>query len=239
MAIDDKQWNPDGIIVIDTEAPSLETQPFAVAAVIYDHHTRRIVRSWTRRCPTPINCNEWVKEHVLPVLDHPKTGIPVDTPSYTALCDAWRRFYGPYRRTHPVMTHVSWPLESRFLHDAHRGQVNTTGPYPLLDLATTLYDAGRDPRSVDAYLESIRRDVDGIPHHPLHDARVALEAWLDLTNRRATAYRRAAWHPMTWFRRARCPPQDLPSRQGLTETLLVDHGRKIWRCTRCGHIWSI
>lgn len=232
-------WDPDGLIVLDTEAPALDAPPFALAAIVYNLRTQQIVRSWTRRCPTPATCTNWVKEHVLPILDHPKTGVPVDTTSYSNLCTAWREFYAGYRGTHAVLTHVAWPLEAGFLADAHRGQVQRTAPYPLLDLATTLADHGHDPRSVDDYLDSVGIHLDGDPHHPLYDCHATLEAWRHLSETRAAAYRRAAWHPLTWFKRSRCPHQDLPTRQGTIETLLVDSGRKLWRCTLCGHIWSI
>ncbi len=239
MPITYKQWDPEGLLVVDTEAPSLDAPPFAIAAIVYDFRTQRVSRSWTRRCPTPATCNEWVKEHVLPALDHPKTGVPVDTTSYAELCKAWREFYSGYRGTHAVICHVDWPLEARFLDDAHRGQVQHSGPLPLLDLATSLADAGYDPRSVDDYLDRAGIHLDGDPHHPLYDCHASLEAWLHLAETRARAYRRAAWHPLTWFKRSRCAHQDLATRQGTTETLLVDGGRKLWRCTQCGHTWSI
>jgi hypothetical protein len=233
------RWDPEGLIVIDTEAPSLDAPPFAVAGIVYDFATRRVSRSWTSRCPTPATCTDWVKEHVLPVIDDPRTGVPVDVSSYGGLCRAWREFYGPYRTTHAVLAHVAWPLELGFLADAHRDQVQHSGPYPLIDLATTLADHGHDPRSVDSYLAAAGVEIVGVPHHPLYDAHAALAAWRHLSSTRAKAYRRAAWHPRTWSKRSRCPHQDIPSRQGTLETLLVDSGRKLWRCTLCGHIWSI
>jgi hypothetical protein len=241
VAITSTEWNPDGIIVVDTEAPNLDGPALAVAAVVYNDRTGRITRSWTSRCPTPNTCSPWVKKHVLPVIDDPKTGVPVDADSYPAMCAAWRRFYARYRTTHAVLTHVAHPLETGFLADAHHGRTQDPGPYPLLDVATVLYHAGHDPRSVDAYLDTVREhlDIEGTPHHPLYDARVTLAAWLHLRRDRAAAYRRAAWRPLTWRRRARCPHQHLPTREGTIATLLVDHGQKIWRCTTCGQTWSI
>jgi len=239
MPITPDRYDPDGLVIVDTEAPALDARPFVIAALVYHLRTNRVTQLWTRRCPPDRPCNEWVQEHVLPVLDDPNTGISVDTVSYRAMLREWRNFYAPYRDTHAVLTHVGWPLEAILLDDAHRGEFMTSAPFPLIDLATTLFDAGHDPRSVDAYLAEVRGEIDGIEHHPLHDARTILAAWQRLRECRIDAYRGATRSPATWLRRSRCPHQDLATRAGTIETMLVDGGRKIWRCTQCGHMWQL
>jgi hypothetical protein len=227
-----------GVIVLDCEAPHLEAPAFAAAAIVHDYATSRVTHTWVARCPPTEEYSPWVREHVLPVLDAPGTGIPTTLADYPDLLGAWREFYADYHKTHEVLVHVGWPAETRFLSDAHQGLVMGAGPYPLLDVATSLADAGRDPLSVHTYLWNRGIQIHGTPHHPLYDCRATLAAWLDLADARHQAIRRAAWHPMTWWRRSRCPHQDVTTGRGTLDTLHADHGQKLWICTTCGYVTS-
>lgn len=177
-------WKPNVIISIDCESNGLEGEVFAVAAIAYSTERMRAISEWTCRCPVAGPIDPWVEQNVLPVLDDPKTGIPVTVDTYQELCSEWRKFYEPFHRwgaNHALVGHMVWPVETRFLSDAHHGEVMSTGPYPLIDVAGALAAFGYDPTSVDRYLERWDRQPDGPSHHPLNDASAALRAWLFLT----------------------------------------------------------
>lgn len=163
------------VISLDCEANGLHGQVFAVAAAIYEDG--RAAGAWQRRCPIGGSVDPWVAENVLPGL----TDMPVLCGSYPGLLAAWLAFVGAYDlRSTLVVTHVPWPVEARFLWDAH-GAEPFSGPYPLVDVASMLLAHREAPRSVDAYLDQmgIVRPV-GSPHHPLYDARAAALAYFHL-----------------------------------------------------------
>lgn len=116
-------------------------------------------------------------ENVLPGL----FDMPVLCGSYPGLLSAWLMFIGGYDlRQTTVITHVPWPVEARFLWDAH-GSEPFSGPFPLLDVASMLAARGHDPTSVEKYLDWAGLDrPEGSPHHPLYDARAAALVYFDL-----------------------------------------------------------
>lgn len=120
----------------------------------------------------------WVRDNVLPAIEH----IPAAIRSYTGLLQVWNGICQTYRdesETVRVLTHIPWPVEARFLLDAHPEPF--TGPYPLLDVTGHLDQAGYDPTSVDAYLKARGIPLpEGSPHHPLFDSRSAALAFHDL-----------------------------------------------------------
>lgn len=165
------------LISLDCEANGLHGQLFAVAAVLYDDG--REVDRLLVRCPIVGEVDPWVAANVLPAIaDMPERG----NGTYEWLLSRWRDWYsrraqGPSSR---VVCHVAWPIETRFLWDAHRGKP-FSGPFPLLDVASTLDAYGHDPTSVDGYLLAAGVPLpDGSPHHPLYDCRAAALAYLHL-----------------------------------------------------------
>lgn len=185
------------VISLDCETNGLGGQAFAVAAVLTDDNGRE-VDTWEARCPIAGPVDEWVTENVLPALDD----MPETVDSYEGLLAGWRVWFAGRHRGRGyeaaaakaarheavVIGHVVWPVEAKFLRDAHADDL-FTGPFPLLDVAPLLLAAGHDPTSVDTYLD--RHGLpkpDGSPHHPLYDARAAV-----------TAFR----HLMAGFQRAR------------------------------------
>lgn len=156
------------VISLDCETNGLGGQAFAVAATLTDDNGNE-VSTWVARCPINGPVNDWVAANVLPAIDD----LPETCGSYGDLLAGWRDWYGERRDGATVIGHVVWPVEAKFLRDAHADDL-FTGPYPLIDVASMLLMAGQDPTSVDSYLE--RNGLpkpDGSPHHPLYDVRAA------------------------------------------------------------------
>lgn len=173
----------DRIISLDCEANGLHGQIFAAAASI---QTRQHGERWASQLRIPIDepVDQWVTDNVLPALNRMTLGGVREVPDGTGqdLASWWLDLYRPLRREgFQVVVHVGWPVEARFLWDAHAPEP-FSGPFPLLDLAGLLDGAGCDPTSVEAYLadRGIPRPV-GSAHHPLYDARAAALAYWDLT----------------------------------------------------------
>jgi len=112
--------------------------------------------------------------------------MPETAKDYRGLQLAWLSFFDDVRDRFPdalVIGHVVWPVEARFLADAHVADL-FTGPYPLLDVAPLLLAADQDPTSIDSYLAAHELPIpDGSPHHPLYDARAAATAFRHLIKR--------------------------------------------------------
>jgi hypothetical protein len=163
------------IVSLDCETNGLRGQAFAAAAVAVDGAGRE-VDQWIGRCPVDGPTDPWVAEHVLPAI----ADVPVNCGSYQELLAAWRDWYGQYDcGATQVVGHVVWPVEARFLLDAHVEPF--TGPYPLLDVASMLDVCGWDPLSVDDYLAANKLPLpEGSPHHPLYDARAAAAVYRHL-----------------------------------------------------------
>ena len=171
------------IISIDCEANGLHGQVFAAAATL-QHWRYGQIGAWGHRCPIGGTVDPWVAEHVLPGLDDELHGMQTTVDSYNDLCQEWRDFYDPLKKEGDwqVVCHVPWPVEARFLWDAHRDEP-FSGPFPILDVAGMLDAAGNDPTSVDDYLRKLGLKPAGRAHHPLDDAINAATAYWYLSGR--------------------------------------------------------
>ncbi len=174
------------VISLDCESNGLHGRAFAAAAVLTDHdgHEADI---WKGRCPITGEVDSWVAANVLPAIED----MPEDLASYGDLVRGWRDWYRYAHQQWPevlVVVHVLWPVEARFLLDAHPADLADIypGPYPIDDVAGYLRAAGRDPKSVDRYLATYGLPKPaGSPHHPLYDARAAERAFRHLMGHRA------------------------------------------------------
>jgi hypothetical protein len=169
------------VISLDCESNGLGGRAFAAAAVLTDESGE--LDRWEDRCPIDGPVDSWVSANVLPAL----AGMPETSAGYGDLLHGWRGFYSYARAQLPhvlVVVHVLWPVEARFLLDAHADQPGA-GPYPIDDVAGYLRAAGRDPTSVDRYLAAHGLPKpEGSPHHPLYDARAAERAFRHLMGHR-------------------------------------------------------
>lgn len=171
---------PDRIISLDVESNGLHGQCFAFAASVQE---RRQGEQYVCQTRVPIvgTVDGWVREHVLPVIDGPQ-GILRSAGDVETMAMQWRELYGPLKAEgYAVVVHVGWPVEHRFLWDAHWSGP-FTGPFPVWDVAPMLGLAGYDPTGVDGFLatKGLPRPP-GQPHHPLYDARATAEAFWALT----------------------------------------------------------
>lgn len=166
----------DTVISLDCEANGLHGMIFAAAATVYRNGVE--VCHWQERCrlhPGNKPVDPWVAANVLPAIETMRVTVRY----YDKILVRWREFYGAYPEA-LVVAHVPWPVEARFLWDAHKA-VPFSGPFPLLDVASMLAARGFDPTSVDGYLRDHGLPLpDGSPHHPLYDCRAAATAYFHL-----------------------------------------------------------
>lgn len=160
------------IVALDCESNGLHGQVFAAAVSVQEDG--REIGGWTARCPIVGDVDPWVAEHVLPQLED----VPVTHDGYERILESWRVHYARLKTMgYLVVCHIAWPVEARFLWDAHR-DTPFSGPFPLLDVASILEAVGADPTSVDEYLtaKGIAPPA-GEPHQPLYDARATAAAY--------------------------------------------------------------
>jgi hypothetical protein len=163
------------IISLDCEANGLHGDIFAAAAAVFKDG--REVSHWHARCPIVEPVDPWVAANVLPAL----TDMPVSVSDYDRILAEWVQIFTAHdRESTRVIAHVPWPVEARFLWDAHRGEP-FSGPFPLIDVASMMHAHRIDPLSVDAYLTDQKIPLPpGSPHHPLYDCRAAAYAYFDV-----------------------------------------------------------
>lgn len=166
------------IFSFDAETNGLWGQAFCIGAILYAEGTP--VATFVGRCPIEGATNEWVAANVIPTLEN----IPVEYSSYDELLAAFSKFYLEHKQDAAVIAHVAVPVESKLLSDMHsRGYIGDwDGPFPLIDVAGMLYQAGEDPTSVDAYVNKYGIAVEnyGSTHNPLYDCAVAAQVFMRL-----------------------------------------------------------
>lgn len=167
------------VISLDAEANGLGGQVFCVSGTV-SSATEEIDRV-TFRCPIVGDVDEWVRNNVLPAIDT----VPISAVDYPDLLRQFRAWHERWAWLGlNTVAHVVWPVEARLLLDMYPGEEVWSGPYPLIDVASMLYQQGHNPVSVDEYLtkRGIGLPTDGGhgPHHPLYDCRAAALAHWDL-----------------------------------------------------------
>ena len=174
------------IFSFDAETNGLWGQPFSIAALVYDENGKETAR-FVGRCPIGGEVNSFVAENVLPQMQ----GIEESHDSYDALIAAFAEFYLREKKDAAVIAHMATPVESGLLRDMHsRGKIGDwDGPYPLMDIAGCLAQAGEDPTSCDGYATKYGVAVDaaefaGGTHNPLYDSAQAAAVYRHLVGRR-------------------------------------------------------
>lgn len=167
------------IFSFDAETNGLWGQAFSIAAIVYDESGNEIAR-FLGRCPIEGDINPWVKKNVLPTM----TGISETHSSYDELLADFSKFYLENKSDASIIAHVAVPVESTLLKDMHsKGYIGDwDGPFPLIDLAGCLQQAGQDPNSVDNYVQNFGLKVRnfGSTHNPLYDSEVAAKVYSHL-----------------------------------------------------------
>lgn len=167
------------VFSFDAETNGLWGQAFSIAAVVYEGG--KAVKLFGVRCPISEEVNPWVKDNVLPQME----GIPVTHEDYKAMLKAFAEFYLAEKADSDIIVHMGVPVESRVLQDMHNfGFIGDwDGPYPMIDIAGNLRQAGFDPTSVDTYNKDHGIEVptyEGGTHNPLYDAHAAARCYLHL-----------------------------------------------------------
>ena len=171
------------VFSFDAETNGLWGQAFAIGALVYDENGAEVAR-FVGRCPIKGTVDKWVEENVLPRI----TGLSVSHKDYDSLLVDFAKFYLANKTDTDIIVHMGVPVESTLLKDMHsRGLIGDwDGPYPLLDIAGNLQQAGEDPTSVDSYLKKYGLTVGefaGGSHNPLYDSAVAAQVYFHLRTR--------------------------------------------------------
>jgi hypothetical protein len=172
------------IFSFDAETNGLWGQTFAIGAILYGEDGAKISR-FVGRCPIEGEINPWVKENVLPQIET----IPVTQTSYDELLADFAKFYLANKQDAHILVHMGVPVESTIIRDMHdRGYIGDwDGPFPLIDLAGNLQQAGEDPTSPDSYIKKYELKIaefEGGTHNPLYDSAVAAEVFRHLESRK-------------------------------------------------------
>lgn len=171
------------IFSFDAETNGLWGEAFAIGALVYDENGAEIAR-FVGRCPIQGKVDEFVAEKVIPQLSE----ITVSHKDYDSLLTDFANFYMANKTDADAIVHMGVPVESNLLKDMHTlGFIGDwDGPYPLLDIAGNLQQAGEDPTSVDKYLKKYELPVgefEGGTHNPLYDSAAAAQVYFHLRNR--------------------------------------------------------
>lgn len=173
------------IFSFDAETNGLWGQAFSIGALVYDESGTEIAR-FVGRLPDSVVTDSWVRENVLPKMEN----IPVTYDTYESLLSDFAEFYLANKSDAEIIVHMGVPVESNLLRDMHsQGCIGDfDGPYPLLDVAGELAQAGEDPTSVDSYVSKWGLVVPdfGTTHNPLYDSAVAAVVHQHLVSRRTT-----------------------------------------------------
>lgn len=169
------------IFSFDAETNGLWGTAFSIAALVYENGVE--TARFLARCPIEGETNPWVKDNVLPKMED----IMQTHNSYEAMLASFAEFYKEHKQDANIVVHMGVPVESRLFADMHTmGFIGDwDAPYPLLDVAGMLLQAGEDPTSVDAYANKYAIEVgENNTHNPLYDSEVAAKVFVHLMGRR-------------------------------------------------------
>lgn len=168
------------ILSLDAETNGLWGGAFAIGAVIYKDGKE--IRTFYGRCPIEGEVNSWVEGNVLPqMVDMPETAK-----NYVELLKQFADFYLAEKENADIIVHMGVPVEAKVFLDMHTLGIigDWDAPYPLIDIAGNLLQAGFDPTSVDQYNKdhgiTVPTPEPGGTHNPLYDSRAAALCYIDL-----------------------------------------------------------
>lgn len=169
------------IFSFDAETNGLWGSGFSIAALVYENGIE--VSRFLGRCPIEGEVVPFVQKEVLPKMED----IAETHQSYKELLADFAKFYLANKANAYVIVHMGVPVESKLFTDAHdMGYIGDwDGPYPLIDVAGMLLQAGEDPTSVDAYANKYAIEVgETNSHNPVYDSEVTARVFTHLMNRR-------------------------------------------------------
>lgn len=174
------------IFSFDAETNGLLGKPFSIAAIVSDENGIETAR-FIGRCPIEGKVDDFIVEKVLPQME----GIEESHESYDALLAEFAQFYLREKEGSTIIAHMAVPVESGVMRDMHSRKFigDWDGPFPLIDIAGCLDQAGEDPTSCDGYAEKhgvavSPADFAGGTHNPLYDSAQAAAVYRHLVGRR-------------------------------------------------------
>lgn len=166
------------IFLFDVEATSLHGIGFAMGAIVANAKTGEIIDKFELLSEEGAKqANDWVKQNVLPHLKDMPT-----CQTNAQLRQQFYLFYAMHRATSEVWSDVNFPVETNFLADVARDNLNMREfemPYPLKDVST-LVDVNINRNEASGIL-NLRK------HHPVDDAIASLTVLLEKLNQLKTA----------------------------------------------------
>ena len=161
------------LLSFDLETNGLHGQAFAVGAILIDGEGRTY-NEFSGRCEFKEPVDEWVQANVLPSLAE----MPITYASYEAMREAfWQWYVSNEPEADYVLVNNGYPVEYRFLLDCQEANLKERywqHPFPILDLSSLLIQVGQNPLASKGKLaQNLLGDAKFLPHHPLHDAKVA------------------------------------------------------------------
>ena len=167
----------------DAETNGLWGRAFAIGALVFGEDGIEVSRFVARLSDENVT-DQWVRDNVLPQI----TGIPVTHESYEEMVADFAKFYLANIVDADIIVHMGVPVEARLIIDMHAAGLigDFDGPYPLIDIAGNLQQAGEDSTSPDSYLKKYELsagEFDGGTHNPLYDSAVAAVVYRHLRSR--------------------------------------------------------
>ena len=161
------------ILSFDAEVNGLWGCVFSVGAVLSENGIE--TKTFLGRCEIEGDVNPWVAENVIPQLEE----VKITHKTKEDLIKGFIKFYMDNKQDAKIIVHMGVPVESNLFKKAHDlGFIGDfDAPYPLLDIAGNLDQAGYDPTSVDNFLKQNDEKIEGNPHNPLFDSRAALKCY--------------------------------------------------------------
>lgn len=168
------------LLSIDVESNGLHGEAFAVGAVLIKADAT-VLDEFSGRAPIEGEIDKWVSKNVLPAME----GVPENYPNLAKLQAAFWAWYQPLKeQADYVMVDNGYPVEARFLLSCQDEDIEGRywdHPYPLLDLASLLLQAGVKPLAVRYQFVAEEIGEQNQQHNPRWDAWVsalaAIKAW--------------------------------------------------------------
>ncbi len=160
------------LLCFDLETNGLHGEAFAVGAVVMGVDGK-IYDEFTGRCAVIGNVDSWVEQNVLPAI----ADMPISHASYKDLReDFWKWYLLAEPKSDYVLVSNGYPVEYRFLLKCQEENIEERywqHPFPILDLASLLLQAGIEPTDRNKLIGRIIESGGYSRHHPLHDAKVS------------------------------------------------------------------
>lgn len=160
------------LLSVDVESNGLHGPAFAVGAVLINLKGE-VLDEFQARAPIEGELDPWVKENVLPPMaDFEETHK--DAKSMRA--DFWQWYKAAKEQTDYTMFDNGYPVEARFFLSCQDDDIDANywdHPFPVLELASLLVQAGIKPLAVRYKLVSDQLDGPVLQHQPRFDAHVS------------------------------------------------------------------